>query len=191
MLTVSVDLEISKPQKNSRNASATAAGDNLRAGHGGRSRSPDYGRGPPPRGGGQRGGRVDRGVLPGNFRDDTRHRDAYRPIRSPSPRGFRGRDEYRGGRDRSPDRYFPDRRSGSRSPYGRNGRYRSRSPISRDVDDDAYLPIPRRDARDVPEVQMILVDEVDRSGNIIKYLLCGLWLTAMQNFRRLYREIVS
>jgi len=161
------DLEISKPQKNARNASATAAGDSLRAGHGRRSRSPDYGRGHQPRGGGQRADRIDRGVVPGNFRDDVRHRDAYRPVRSPSPRGFRGRDEYRGGRDRSPDRYFPGRRSRSRSPYGRNGRYRSRSPMGREEDNDAYLPIPRRDARDVPEVQMILVDEVDRSGSTI------------------------
>ena len=163
MLTFPKDLEISKPQKNTRNASATAAGDNLRAGQGRGSRSPDRSRGNQQRGGGQRGDRIDRGVPSSNSRDDLRYRDAYRPNRSPSPRGFRGRDEYRGGRDRSPDRYFPARRSRSRSPFGRNGRYRSRSPIARDVDEDAYLPIPRRDARDVPEVQMILVDEVDRT----------------------------
>ena len=166
MLTKSADLEISKPQKNSRNASATAAGDNLRAGYGRRSRSPDYNRGPPMRGGGQRGDRVDRGVLP----VDPRYRDAYRPMRSPSPRGMRSRDEYRG-RDRSPDRYVPGRRSRSRSPpFGRNSRYRSRSPTRRDTDDDNYLPIPRRDSRDVPEVQMVLLDEVDRSITTINFL---------------------
>ena len=169
MLMTVIDLEISKPQKNSRNASTTAAGDNLRTRYGRRSRSPDYGRKPLPRGGGKHGDRIDRGVPSSNFRDDARYRDAYRPIRSPSPRGTRGRDEYRGGRDRSPDRYFPSHRSRSRSPYGRNGRYRSRSPINRDVDDDAYLPIPRRDARDVPEVQMIIVDEVDRSASTTNF----------------------
>ncbi|KAL8735639.1 MAG: hypothetical protein Q9166_000808 [cf. Caloplaca sp. 2 TL-2023] len=151
-----IHLEISKPQKNSRNAAATAAGNNLRAGHGRRSRSPDYDRGS--RGTGGRTS-IDRGVPYGS---DVRRRDDYRPMRSPSPRGFRGRDEYRG-RDRSPDRYYGGRRSRSRSPYGRNDRYRSRSPRSRDMDDEANLPMPRRDPRSVPEVQMILVDEVDRT----------------------------
>ena len=160
----SQDLEISKPQKNTRNAAATAAGDSLRAGYGRRSRSPEYGRGISQRGSVQRGGGfgVDRGVPQGGYRDEPRRRDDYRPGRSPSPRGFRGRDEYRGGRERSLDRYYGGRRSRSRSPYNRNGRYRSRSPRSRDPDDEADLPIPRRDSRDVPDVQMILVDEVDR-----------------------------
>lgn len=158
------DLEISKPQKNSRNATATAAGESLRAGHTRRSRSPDYPRGPAQRGSIQRGG-VDRGVTNNNFRDEPRRRDDYRPGRSPSPRGYRGRDEYRGW-DRSPDRYFSNRRSRSRSPYNRNGRYRSRSPRPRDVDDEADLPLLRRDPRDVPDVQIILVDEVDRRVDV-------------------------
>lgn len=38
----------------------------------------------------------------------------------------------------------------------------SRSPRPRDVDDEADLPLLRRDPRDVPDVQIILVDEVDR-----------------------------
>ena len=158
------DLEISKPQKNSRNATATAAGDSLRAGYNRRSRSPEHGRSQTQRGGGQRtsGDRVDRGVPSSSFRDEPRRRDDYRPARSPSPRGFRARDEYRGGRDRSPERYFGSRRSRSRSPYARNGRYRSRSPRNRNPDDEADLPILRREPRDVPDVQMILVDEVDR-----------------------------
>lgn len=159
-------LEISKPQKNARNATATTAGDSLRAGYSRRSRSPDHSRGPLQRGSGQRGvgDRIDRGVPSSSFRDEPRRsRDDYRPVRSPSPRGFRGRDEYRGGRDRSPDRYYGGRRSRSRSPYNRNGRFRSRSPRNRDPDDESDLPIPRRETRDVPDVQMILVDEVDRT----------------------------
>lgn len=30
------------------------------------------------------------------------------------------------------------------------------------MDDEANLPMPRRDPRNVPEVQMILMEEVDR-----------------------------
>ena len=158
------DLEISKPQKNSRNAVATVAGDNLRAGYGRRSRSPDFGRGAAPRGSGQRssGDRIERGVPFSDFRDEPRRRDDYRPRRSPSPRGFRGRDEYRGGRDRSPERVFYSRPSRSRSPYGWNGGNRSRSPRGREYDEDADLPLLRRDPRDVPDVQLILIEEVDR-----------------------------
>lgn len=154
-----VDLEVSKPQKNTRNAAATVAGDNLRAGHNRRSRSPDYTRGGVGWQGTQRPGgvRSDRNSLPIQF--ERRARDDYRPeIRSPSPRGFRGRDNFRG--PRSPDRYYRGR---SRSPYGANGPYRSRSPRGPDPDDEANLPISRRSPRDVPDVQMILVEEVDRT----------------------------
>ena len=83
-------------------------------------------------------------------------------MRSPSPRGFRGRDDFFGPRGRSPDRYYGGRRSRSRSPYSRHGRYRSRSPQGQDPDDEASLPIPRRSIRDVPDVQIVLVDQVDR-----------------------------
>lgn len=163
------DLEISKPQKNARNAVATAAGDSLRAGYKRRSRSPDYGRGGLVRGSGSGSGsggdRYDRSAVFNPF--ERRVRDDYRPMRSPSPRGFRGRDEYRGGRDRSPDRYYRGR---SRSPYDRGGRYRSRSPRARDLDDEADLPIPRRNPGDVPDVQLILVDEVDRYGVAVSFL---------------------
>ena len=117
-----IDLEVSKPQKNTRPAE----------GRGGRSRSPDAYRGVvsprsrgfgrdrdmrdrEPRGGSHyvgsaaRGGRETRDV-----RDvrDYRERDEYR--RSPPPR-FRGRDDYRPTRDRSRSRTPP-------------GRFRSRSP---------------------------------------------------------------
>lgn len=157
----SSDLEISKPQKNTRNAAATAAGDNLRAGFNRRSRSPDYGRGAQVWTGGQRGGadRFDRSTVSNH--SERRVRDDYRPMRSPSPRGFRGRDDFRGGRERSPDRYFRGR---SRSPFDRTGQYRVRSPRLPDPDDEANLPIARRNPQDVPDVQMVLVDEVDRYG---------------------------
>ena len=157
---MSADLEISKPQKNARNATASAAGDSLRAGHRRRSRSPDHRRGSQ-RAGDQRNG-GDRYGPSDNFRGEIRRRDDYRPMRSPSPRGFRGRDDFFGPRGRSPDRYYGGRRSRSRSPYSRHGRYRSRSPQGLDPDDEASLPIPRRSIRDVPDVQIVLVDQVDR-----------------------------
>lgn len=149
-----IDLEISKPQRNTRNADG---GNNARGGARRRSRSPDYTRG----GSGPQGGRgVDRytssqnGASPRD-RDFRRGRDDYRPGRSPSPRGGG-----RGGRnrDRSRDRYDGRRRSRSRSPYSR-GRYRSPSP-RRDLDDD--LPLPRRAPKDVPDVQVIVIDDLPR-----------------------------
>lgn len=98
----------------------------------------------------------------GEFR---RGRDDYRPGRSPSPPrgGYRTRDEY--GAARSWD-HDGRRRSRSRSPpYGRrdNGRYRDRSPSPRRGPDEDELPIPHRDPRDVPDVQIIVVEELDRS----------------------------
>ena len=156
-----LDLEISKPQKNTRNATTSAAGDSLRAGYNRRSRSPDYTRGGSGWQAGQRpnADRYDRHA--GQMPFERRGRDDYRPgMRSPSPRGFRGRDDYRGGGRRSPDRYYRGR---SRSPFDRNGQYRNRSPRGLDPDDEANLPILRRNPRDVPDVQVVLVDEVDRT----------------------------
>jgi nuclear polyadenylated RNA-binding protein 3 len=96
-----------------------------------------------------------------------RSRDDYRPVRSPTPprANFRGRDDY-GPRGR--DSYGRDRRhSRSRSPYGHrdNGRYRERSlsPRMREANEDTDLQIPRRDARDVPDVQIILMEQLDRA----------------------------
>ena len=92
---------------------------------------------------------------------ERRGRDDYRPgMRSPSPRGFRGRDDYRLGGRRSPDRYYRGR---SRSPPDHDAPYRNRSPRGFDPDDEANLPILRRNPRDVPDVQIIIVDEVDRT----------------------------
>jgi nuclear polyadenylated RNA-binding protein 3 len=107
-----------------------------------------------------------------NIRQDEygrplRMRDDYRPVRSPTPPRYRSRDEYAprssdsygGGRDR--------RRSRSRSPYGNRdeGRYRERSlsPRARQTSEDMDLQIPRRDPRNVPDVQIILMDQLDRA----------------------------
>ncbi|KAF4547716.1 RNA recognition motif-containing protein 11 [Elsinoe fawcettii] len=99
-----------------------------------RSRSPDR-------------GNTDR-YVGGSRQGDTRQRprDDYRPSRNASPPRGR-RDSY--------GRY----RSRSRSPHGRT-RYRSPSP-RRDEDDD--LPLPRRAPRDVPDVQVIIVDQIDQA----------------------------
>ena len=153
-------LETSKPPKNSR-SQASAAGEQLRASHYRRSRSPDR----RPNSRGQRGNndRYKRNPPFSDFRDEPRRRDDYRPARSPSPRGFRGRDNYRGDRDRSPTGYRGGR-DRSRSPYGRGGnRYnRSPSPRRRSIDEDDMLPIPKRHPRDVPDVQVLLFEELDR-----------------------------
>ncbi|EME40154.1 hypothetical protein DOTSEDRAFT_74850 [Dothistroma septosporum NZE10] len=83
-----------------------------------------------------------------NGRDRGGYRHNYR---SPSP-------PFRGFRDRYDERYR-DRRSRSRSPeYGRD-RYRGGSP-RRSPEDD--LPLPRRQPRDVPEVQIIALDQLER-----------------------------
>lgn len=121
----------------------------MRGSHGRRSRSPDYNKG------GQTHTGTQRSSIHGAY--DRRGRDDYRPIRSPSPRSSRGYDA------RGMDRYYGNRRSRSRSPYGRNVRYRSRSPRGRDIEDEASLPIPRRNPVQVPDVQIIVVDESDRT----------------------------
>lgn len=156
-------LEISKPQKNTRNAQNAGSAPTQR------SRSPDRTRGAAGRGvdryDGNRGGPR---MGQDEYGRPLRIRDDYRPVRSPTPpRGsFRGRDEYmpRGGRDSYETR--DRRRSRSRSPsYGRNdgARYRERSPSprTREAMEDATLQIPRRDPRDVPDVQLIILENLD------------------------------
>ncbi|KAF1810661.1 hypothetical protein P152DRAFT_92698 [Eremomyces bilateralis CBS 781.70] len=117
-----------------------------------RSRSPDHGRG-------GRGRNVDRYVGDMNGGGGRRGRDDYRPGRSPSPRGY--------GRER--DRYERYRRSRSRSPYGGRGDRGDYygHPSSRDDDD---LP-PRRNPRDVPDVQILVLDNLDRG--FIQYVEKG------------------
>ena len=189
------DLEISKPQKNSRNAQAVA-------GPLQRTRSPDYARG----GISDRGGRQVQGR--GHDRYDARSgltyrkdeygrplRDDYRPGRPPRPasppqdlREFFGREDYgynRGGRDSYDSR--TQRRSRSRSPpYGQrdNGRYRERSPSprTRQANEDADLQIPRRAPYDVPDVQIILIGQLDH--NFVS------WVEGELNGRGLKSEVM-
>ncbi|KAE8136277.1 hypothetical protein BDV38DRAFT_249753 [Aspergillus pseudotamarii] len=165
-----VHLEISKPQRNTRPGPAPA--EPSRAPPARRSRSPEYSRGGPPSSRNPRAptDRYDRPYesprIPfSDFRDEPTHRrrDDYRPPpRSPSPRGFRGRDGYRS-RDRTPERYDRRERRRSRSPYARDRRYRTPSPRARGYEGDVELPVPRRAPRDVPEVQILVLEEVDRN----------------------------
>ncbi|OTA80585.1 hypothetical protein M434DRAFT_401704 [Hypoxylon sp. CO27-5] len=104
-------------------------------------------------------------------RDNERHdgargrRDDYRPVRQPSPRrgGNHRQTLYDGGRG-----YYDDygARGRSRSPsYGRrdSGHYRRRSPSPhRRHSSETDLGIPRRYGGDIPDVQFLLLQEVDR-----------------------------
>ncbi|KAJ5760405.1 hypothetical protein N7520_007561 [Penicillium odoratum] len=168
-----IHLEISKPQRNSRPAPAEPS----RAPPPRRSRSPEFSRAGPARSNPRApADRYDRPYEPSripfsDYRDEpsNRRRDGYRPPRSPSPRP-RPRDGYRS-RDRTPERF--DRRerrrsrsprSRSRSPYSRDRRYRSPSPRPRGTyEGEADLPVPRRAPRDVPEVQVLVLEEIDRN----------------------------
>ncbi|KAI5284623.1 hypothetical protein KEM54_001188, partial [Ascosphaera aggregata] len=216
-----VDLEISKPQRNTRGPPA-ASEPSRGLPPARRSRSPEFFRGLPP---GKRDRDRDRdrdrgrdwdrdrerprpldvGSNPTNasgraaaidFRERDRdeppfrRRPEYRPARIPSPppirrctyrerdrdrewereRGReldrdrerlrdRGRD-----RDRSSDRYDPLKRARSRSRYS-GARYRSPSPRRTNgggYDSDNELPIPRRLPGQVPDVQIIVLDDVER-----------------------------
>ncbi|KAF2121784.1 hypothetical protein BDV96DRAFT_482712 [Lophiotrema nucula] len=144
-------LEISKPQRNTKKNDGH---NNDRNGARRRSRSPDYTRG----GSVSQPRNVDRytgsqSALSPRARDSRRYRDDYRSRRSPSPRGPRGGR----GRDRSRDRYDGWRRSPSRSPR----RFRSPSPRRQESLDDG-LPLPRRAADQVPDVQVLAVNNLPR-----------------------------
>lgn len=92
-----------------------------------------------------RGGRGDFADRSFNRGRDTRERDHEYPARrSPPPPRYRARDDYR-----------PHHRERSRSPPGR---YRPRTRSPQPVEE-----LPRRDPREVPEVQAIVTDELDRS----------------------------
>lgn len=138
-------LEISKPQRNTKKAEPAA-----NAGPRRRSRSPDYTRGGT---GPSRDGRYagpQNSMSPRDRDRRFRDRDDYRPLRSPSPRG-----PPRGirSRERSRDRYEGRYRSRSRTPPRR---YRSPSP-RRDPDDD--LGLPRRAPHEVPDIQVLVLNE--------------------------------
>ncbi|RMZ74974.1 hypothetical protein DV737_g5568, partial [Chaetothyriales sp. CBS 132003] len=137
-----VHLEISKPQKNTRGAgTGNSKQQNARR----RSRSPDR------RGHGDRfGGRS----AFSDARDDAGRR-REEPRRSSSPRAYRSRDDY------PPPIHSP------RDYLQANGRPRSPSfsaysPQSsyppQPYDEDAALPLPRRNPADVPDVQVLILD---------------------------------
>ena len=130
-----VHLEVSKPQKNSRNQNNNQG--NKRR----RSRSPDRGA--------RQNDRYSRNSLD-SYRDDRNRRDDYRAGRSPSPRRYRSGDDYRSAAQ-SP-RFGAEGRP--RSPYG--SAYPPPLPVA--YDEEASLPLPRRDPRDVPDVQLLVLE---------------------------------
>lgn len=182
-----IDLEVSKQQKNTKHANANQ-GQQIQQNQQRHSRSPDRSRGGNQRGQNNRNqqqqnnnydrydnrndGRYDN--RPQSRDQDYRQgpprgRDGYRPMRSPSPPrgGYRGRDDYPPQRGRD---YYDgpnNRRTRSRSPvYDRRepDRYRQRSPTPpRRPVDDASLPIPRRAPEEVPDVQILVMEELDRN----------------------------
>lgn len=163
-------LEISKPQKNTRQANQTQQQNAQR-----RSKSPTrsnkQNRNQTRNQADTYDGRALMSPREQDYRNaPVRGRDDYRHMRSPTPpRGsYRGHNDYppvRGGGDHYSGQQR--RRSRSRSPiYDRRdpGRYRERSlSPRRPIDEDAALGIPRRDPRDVPDVQILLLEELDRN----------------------------
>jgi hypothetical protein len=133
-------LEISKPQRNTRNANQ---GGNRTAPRR-RSRSPDRAMS---RQSNDRGSYGNRPAYSDYREEPMRRRDDYRSMRSPSPRGYRSRDEHR-------DRYGGN----LQSPQLSNHNF----PVSGHppVDEDAVLPLPRRAPRDVPDVQLLVLEDV-------------------------------
>jgi hypothetical protein len=131
-----IHLEVSKPQKNTRGAGAN---DRSRNAARRRSRSPGMRRS---------SGRDHYG----DSRDDGRRRDDHRRTRSPTPpRHYRSRNDYRPAGGRSPPRGYVSPRSPSYAqlPSSFPPRY----------DDDASLPLPRRAPQDVPDVQLLILDQ--------------------------------
>jgi hypothetical protein len=141
------DLEVSKPQKNSRKAEPQNTAAPRR-----RSRSPDYTRGGMANT--PRDGRFGGNTGPTSPRERERRfreREDYRPMRSPSPRGIpRGMRS----RDRSRDRFDSRYRSRSRTPPRRR---RSPSPRQDYTEDD--LDLRRRLPHEVPDIQILVLHE--------------------------------
>lgn len=103
------------------------------------------------------------------LRDDYRPGRPHRPASPPRDlRQFYGQDEY-GYNRRDSDSYdgYSQRHGRSRSPTSRrdSGGYRARSPSprTRQANEDADLQIPRRAPYDVPDVQVILMGQLDRN----------------------------
>ncbi|KAK6593783.1 RNA recognition domain-containing protein [Botrytis cinerea] len=163
-------LEVSKAQKNTRNAGQTWR----------RSQSPEQTRGnTSARNRNPQTEARGSGYNHNDRNQNDRHRsqpqhgnqrphDGYRSGRSPSPsRNYRGRearDEYRSTRNN--DSYDSRDRRRSRSPFSgaQRGSYRDRSPSprTREANEDGNLQIPRREPSMVPDFQIILMAELDR-----------------------------
>lgn len=143
-LTVT-DLEISKPQRNTKKADPPISATRRR------SRSPDYTRGGTGPVRDNRYGGHPNSMSPRDRDRRFRDRDDYRPMRSPSPRG-----PGRGirSRDRSRDRFDARYRSRSRTPPRR---HRSPSP-RRDYTEDG-LDLRRRLPHEVPDIQILVLSE--------------------------------
>lgn len=101
-------------------------------------------------------------------RDGRRGRDDYRQGRSPSPRreDHRARQDSYGGRDWGHYDGSNRKRSRSPEPYRRQGqdsyRRRSPSPYGRGHQESDHLDIPRRYGGDVPDVQILLLQDVHK-----------------------------
>ncbi|KAK8050828.1 hypothetical protein PG994_012558 [Apiospora phragmitis] len=115
----------------------------------------------------QRGNRGKGNNANERSRVDGRRRDDYRP-RSPSPGRANHFRQGSFGRDRTnwdSGSYGGRSRGRSRSPSSYSGGYRRRSPSPHyrgPPTTEADLDIPRRYAGDVPDVQLLLLQEVDR-----------------------------
>ena len=135
-----IHLEVSKPQKNTRGSGAGSGGkQNVRR----RSRSPD------------RRGSADRfGGRPplSDFRDDIgrRREDS---IRSSSPRPYRSRDDFR-----PPIQSPRDFMQANGRPHSPAFAAFPPQPFQQPYDEDAALPLPRRNPNDVPDVQVLILD---------------------------------
>ena len=118
----------------------------------------------------ERSGSVRKDEYGRPLRDDYRPGRQHRPASPPRDlRQFHGQDDY-GYIRRSRDSYdgHSQRRSRSHSPdFGQrvDGRYRERSPSPRtqQANEDASLQIPRRAPYDIPDVQIILMSQLDRN----------------------------
>ena len=167
-LLIILDLEISRPRRPTRPAPVPP-----RASPPCRSRSPELGRAPTLPTARVTGDLYDQpyessqlppnGFCHGFFH--CRCGDRRSP-RSRTPRLCRARYEHRS-RDRSTARFERRRRPRSprspRVPYSRDRRSRSLSPRAFCIDEgETYLPIPRRAPRDVPDVQLVVLEELDR-----------------------------
>ena len=140
-----IHLEVSKPQKNTRGSGAGGGVTANKANARRRSRSPEKSR--------STGERYGPRPTFSDYRDESaRRREDFQTGRSASPRSYRSRDDYRSAQ--SPRGYqFQD-------PRPRSPPFPTFPPPfpAQGFDEDAALPIPRREPRDVPDVQLLILD---------------------------------